>query len=360
MIMEEKNNKEIDIIALCVLVFKHWRYLARFAIIGVVFGLIVAFSIPKEYGSNVVLAPEFSSGMSGLSNNLSDLASSFGVDLGSNMSTMDAIYPDLYPDIFESTEFIQSLYNVPVRLQKDTTQRTYLNHILNDFKTPWWNYPKAWLSQLLKPSELLPNEKGGKVDPYAMTRKQWDIYNGVSSAISCVVDKKTSVISISVTDQDPMVAAIISDTLQFRLQEYITNYRTNKARRDVEHYKRLAEQAKKEYETVRIKYVASSDAHRNVSLMAASAKIEDLENDMGLKYNVYTQSMAQLKIAEAKLQERMPAFTMIQPAKVNLKPVSTPKIVILFIWTFLFCVLGATIVLWKEYKKDKTILPFIK
>lgn len=347
------NNKtrEIDLIKLCVLVLKQWQFLSRFAVAGIIIGVIIAFSIPKQYGSSVILAPEFSSGSASLSNSLSDLASSFGVDLGNSKSSMDAIYPDLYPDIFESTEFIQSLYEVPVRLQKDSNTRTYIDHIIKDGKMPWWNYPKAWLSEFLKPSDPLPRKGEGKIDPYDMNRTQWDIYKSISSSISCIVDKKTSVITISVKDQDPLVAAILVDTLQLRLQEYIIDYRTNKARRDVEHYKQLTEQAKKEYEDVRNKYIASSDAHLNVSLMAASAKIEDLENDMGIKYNVYTQSMTQLKLAEAKLQERIPAFTIIQPAKVNPQPVSTPKIVILLIWIMLSLAIGIGIILFRELKK---------
>lgn len=346
--MEEKKISEIDIIKLCVIVLKQWRFLSRFAVAGIVIGIIVAFSIPKQYASSVILAPEFSTGSGNLSSSLSDLASSFGVDLGNSKSSMDAIYPEIYPDIFESTDFIQSLYEIPVRLQKDPNPRPYLDHIIKEGKMPWWNYPKVWLSELLKPSDPLPKKGEGKADPYAMNRTQWDIYNGISSAINCFVDKKTSVITISVKDQDPLVAAILADTLQLRLQEYITTYRTNKARRDVEHYRQLTEQAKKEYEEVRDKYIRSSDAHLNVNLMAASAKIEDLENDMGIKYNVYTQSLTQQKLAEAKLQERTPAFTIIQPAKVDPKPVSTPKIVILFIWTMLSLTVGVVIVLYRN------------
>jgi len=354
--MEEKKTSEIDIIKLCVFVLKQWHFLSRFAVAGIIIGVIIAFSIPKQYSSSVILAPEFSSGSASLSNSLSDLASSFGVDLGNSKSSMDAIYPDLYPDIFESTEFIQSLYEVPVRLQKDSNTRTYIDHIIKDGKMPWWNYPKAWLSEFLKPSDPLPRKGEGEIDPYDMNRTQWDIYKSISSSISCIVDKKTSVITISVKDQDPLVAAILVDTLQLRLQEYIIDYRTNKARRDVEHYKQLTEQAKKEYEDVRNKYIASSDAHLNVSLMAASAKIEDLENDMGIKYNVYTQSMTQLKLAEAKLQERIPAFTIIQPAKVNPQPVSTPKIVILLIWIMLSLAIGIGIILFRELKNKQSKL----
>ena len=349
--MEEKKISEIDIIYLVQIILGKWRLLSRFIIVGGLLGLIVAFSIPKSFSSSVILAPEFSSGSSGLSSSLSDLASSFGVNLNSSKSTMDAIYPDLYPDIFESTDFVQSLYDVPVRLLKDSRVRTYLTHLQQDVRIPWWNYPRIWLGKCLKPTEPILNSKKGAIDPYAMNHTQWEIYKEISSSISCIVDKKTSVITISVTDQDPMVAAIMADTLQIRLQEYITNYRTNKSRRDVEHYKQLTAQAKEAYEKVRRKYVTSSDANTDVTLMAVTARTEDLENDMQLKYNVYTQSMAQLKLAEAKLQERTPAFTIIQPAKVTPKPVSMPKIVILLIWSFLGMLVGAIYILFHEHKQ---------
>jgi uncharacterized protein involved in exopolysaccharide biosynthesis len=352
--MEEKKLfKEIDIIKVLAIIVRHWRFLTRFAIAGAVIGIIVAFSIPKQYCSSVVLAPEFSSGTANLSSSLSELASSFGVNIGGANSSMDAIYPDLYPDIFASTEFIESLYDVPVRLKDDNTSRTYLTHLLKDVRTPWWNYPKIWLSQLIKKPEPLTTGKG-QIDPYAMNRTQWEVYDCVSSSINCLVDKKTSVISISVSDQDPMVAAIMADTLQSRLQEYITNYRTCKARNDYEYYKKLSQVAKNDYEKARMKYAGMSDASTNIVMKSVELKLEDMENDMQLKFNVYTQSMTQLKLAEAKLQERTPAFTIIQPAKVNPKHINTPKVVIMLLWIFLSCLLGTGIVLWKEYKHHCT------
>jgi len=347
--MEKQKRKEIDIIGLLKVLIKNWKYLMRYAAAGAVGGIIAAFSIPKVFSSSVILAPEFSSGAT-LSGSLSDLASSFGVNLSGNKSAMDAIYPDLYPDIFESTKFIESLYDVPVRLQKDNTPRKYIDHLIKEVKIPWWNYPRVWLAELLKPSEPLNPSGKGAPDPYAMNRTQWDVYKEVMSAVNCQVDKKTSVITLSVTDQDPMVAAIMADTLQHHLQEYIIDYRTSKARTDVEYYRRLAEEAKQDYENIRKRYVRSSDSNLNATLMAVTAQTEDLENDMQLKYNVYTQSMAQLKAAEAKLQEKTPAFTVIQPARVNPKPVSTPKIVIMFMWIVFACFAGSVVVLWKEYK----------
>ena len=50
------------------------------------------------------------------------------------------------------------------------------------------------------------------------------------------------------------------------------------------------------------------------------AKQTDLENDMQLKYNTYTTLMTQYQMAKAKVQERTPAFTLVQGAAVPIKP----------------------------------------
>ena len=51
-------------------------------------------------------------------------------------------------------------------------------------------------------------------------------------------------------------------------------------------------------------------------------KQTDLENEMQLKYNIYSQLAQQLQLARAKVQERTPAFTIIQSAVVPLKKAS--------------------------------------
>ena len=53
---------------------------------------------------------------------------------------------------------------------------------------------------------------------------------------------------MSVTMQDAHIAACLTDSVMCRLQNYVTNYRTNKARQDFEFQKGLFERKKKEYE----------------------------------------------------------------------------------------------------------------
>ncbi len=346
--MEEiKKTKEIDLLGLAIKVLHEWKLLLRFVFIAAIFGVIIALSTPKTYKSEVVLAPELSSGGLGLTDNLADMASNFGIDLGTK-SSMDAIYPELYPDIFNSSDFVMGLFNVPVRLKNDDTPRTYIHHLTKEWKVPFWNYPRIWLAELLKPKDT-NSVKGGAVDPYKISRIEDDLCNSIRNVILCSIDKKTSIITINVTDQDPMVAAIMADTLQKRLQEYITDYRTSKARTDYEYYLKLLEEAKQDYEKALNAYAKSSDSNMDLVMTYQKTKIEDLENHMQLKFNTYTALNTQLQTAKAKVQERTPAFTIIQKPIMPYKPSSTPRAFIVFIFMFLGGMADAA---WVLYLRD--------
>jgi capsule polysaccharide export protein KpsE/RkpR len=138
------------------------------------------------------------------------------------------------------------------------------------------------------------------------------------------IDKKTGVITISVTAQDPLICKTIADSLTLHLQSFITDYRTNKARIDVEHYKKLVSASKNEYVRTRQQYGAYADSHTDVVLESYRAKLNDIENDMQLKFQAYSTFNTQLQAAMAKLQERTPAFTVVKGASVPTKP-SGPK-----------------------------------
>lgn len=344
----KKESREIDIIGLAGNVLKEWKTLLLFMGIAGIIGVIVAQNTPKIYKADVLLAPELSSGGIGLSGNLEDMASTFGIDIGGK-SSVDAIYPELYPDIFSSADFILGLFDTPVRLKNDGTPRTYKIHLEKEQKIPFWDYPKVWLAEMRTKNENKKG-KGGKQDPFRISKQEYDLTNAIRDNILCSVDKKTSVISISVTDQDPMVATIMADTLQRRLQAYITNYRTQKARKDLEYYKGLTAKAKEDYEKARRVYGGYADANTDVILESFKAKQEDLENDMQLKYNAYTSLNAQLQAAKVKVQERTPAFTIIQKPIMPYKASSTPRSVTVMFFLFLGIILDA---LWILYGKER-------
>ena len=340
---EKKKTKEIDLLALVEKVLHEWRLLLKFIAVAAVIGVIVALCTPKYFKAEVILAPELSSGGLGLTDNLADMAANFGIDLAGK-SSMDAIYPELYPDIFSSTEFVMNLFNVPVRLKDDDAERTYYKHITEEQKSPFWDYPKLWLHNLLKPKDPLASGKGKKDVPWTPANKPSSI-----STAKAARPPKANITSRCFRNQDPLVAAIVADTLQKRLQTYITNYRTSKARNDYNYYKELAMKAKADYEKARQKYGSSSDGVTNVALKSIELKLEDMENDMQLKFNTYTSLNTQLEAAKAKVQEKTPAFTIIEQPIMPYKAASMPRAVTVLIFIFLGIVCDA---LWILYGRD--------
>ena len=317
--MEEK--KELEVIDLRVVFKKIYERRRLFIkVLPIVFVLSCAFilCLPRYYQSTLSLAPEIG-GTSGLGGTLGSLASSFGLDLGS-METTDAINPMLYPDLMEDNGFVVGLFDIKVKSKDGEIACSYYDYLLKHQKRPFWQYALAWVKKLLPKDEEPAINKGNELNPYVLSKKQDEICKIIRDKVSISVDKKTAVISISVEAQDPLICKTVADSVKERLQTFITNYRTNKARIDEKHYKNLVDEAKADYEKARRLYGSYADSNMEMVLESYRAKQTDLENDMQLKYNTYTTLMTQYQMAKAKVQERTPAFTLVQGAAVPIKP----------------------------------------
>jgi uncharacterized protein involved in exopolysaccharide biosynthesis len=323
--MEEnkiKKSREIDVIGIINKVLAEKKLLGLFLLVFAFLGVIVALNTPKSYTSNVVLAPELS-GAGSMSQNISDLASMVGVDLNSSGASVDAIYPEIYPDVVSSTDFILQLFDAKVKTEDDSV-KTYYQHLSQDNFTPFWDYPLVWIGKLF-PSKPAENIKKAGIDSFHLTKQQNGICNGIRGSITCQVDKKTSVITISVRDNDKVVSAIMADTIQSLLKKYITMYRTKKARNDLAYTQKLFEETKLQYIQAQQRYGSYADANEDVILESFKAKRDEMENEMQLRYNMYNQVAQQLQMAKAKVQERTPVFTVIQSASIPLQASTTPR-----------------------------------
>ena len=130
------------------------------------------------------------------------------------------------------------------------------------------------------------------------------------------VDKKTFVITIDVTDQDPLVAATVADSVRVRLQEALTAYRTAKSRHDLAYVQKIQKEAKRDYDRACMLYADFMDSNRDIVLESVRQQRLKLENDMQLRYNNYNALSAQLLAAQAKVQQDTPAFTTLERATV--------------------------------------------
>ena len=344
----EENNKIINInlpMIVRMLIADKRKVIIYTCVAGII-GVILAFCTPKIYKSTVILAPEESG--AGFSGSLSSLAAMVGMDIKVGQ-TGDAIYPEIYPDLMSSTNFIVDLFPITVTKNETGEQYTYQDYLQHHQKRAFYNYPGYWISNFIKELTSKPSSGTHKVNPYHLTKDEDKIVKAIKGKISCSVDKKTNVITITVEDQDPLIAAIVADSVQVHLQHAITDYRTKKARIDLEYMQQLFDEAKEQYKQARQAYATCADSYQNVKLQSYAQKVEELENEMQLKYAIYQQVTEHLHLAKAKVQERIPAFTIVQGACVPIKHSSRSKVVSLFIWMVLGFMLRAS----KKKKKNR-------
>lgn len=326
-----------------------------YKVLPIVFVLSCAYTLclPRYYRSTLQLVPEIANSSFG-GGGFAGIASAFGIDLTEN-SNGDAISPLLYPDLMADNGFVAELFDIRVcqglveegEVPIDTT---YYQYIKTYQKRPFW---QVWIGAFKK---LFESEKTNGVpttfNPYCVSKKDDAIMEIMRQKIQISIDKKTAVITLMAEAQDPLIAKTLADSVKEHLQEYITRYRTNKARVDMEYYRALSEKAKTEYDSVRYAYAKAYDSNVGVLLRSISTEQEEMERDMQLKYNTYTTMEAQYQANVAKVQERTPAFTVLQGACVPVKHAGPKRMFIVAGLLFLAVIVVSGKILWPEIKKQ--------
>lgn len=348
----EQNNINSEVIDLREVFKKLWSKKKLFVkVLSIVFVLscLWIFPQPRFYTTSVSLAPESSAAIEGGA--LSSLASSFGVNIG-GMASNDAFYPLLYPDVIASSNFIVSLFDIRVKNADGDIDTDYYTYLTQYQKKNIYTEPFRWMRRKIK--SLLPKEKkltiggeNGKANPFCLSEEQDAVVELIKSSISCDVDIKTEVITIKVDDQDKLICACLADSVRERLQKFIIDYRTQKARHDLEYYQSLADEAKAKYESSSKAYADYCDTHSNVILQSYIVERDALENEMQVNYSAYQAFLTQLQAAKAKVQERTPAFTILQCSTVPIKP-TKPKRLIFVLGMIVLAIIGTSLYVIKD------------
>ena len=342
---------EIDLMDLLRKVIGIRKKIYKAAGIGLIIGVIVAISIPKQYTVEVTLSPEMGNNKEG---GLSGLAASFlgsGVTMGDGT---DALNASLSADIVSSTPFLLELsaMDIPVTKNEVMTLNTYLD----EETSPWWSYVIGFPGMVIGGVKSLFTEEDeiasfdktsqGAIE---LSKKESKKIAALKKMITASVDKKTSMTSVTATFQDPKVAAVVADSVVKKLQEYIIDYRTFKAKEDCVYLEKLFKERQQEYYVAQKKYADYLDSHDNLILQSVRAEQERLQNDMSLAYQVYSQVASQLQVARAKVQEEKPVFAVVEPAVVPLEPSGTSKKIYVLAFVFLaVCI----VIFWNLFGKD--------
>lgn len=325
----EEEYEEIDLLELLRSLLKEWKSILLWAGVAAAVGILIAFSIPDQYSVTAKMVPER---VRQSNNNVSAIASMAGINLGAS-STSDAFSPDLYPVIISSNPFVTDLFPIPVeyKWKKEAVSSDYYSYMLNIYREPWWVFLKRLPSKLKSLfRKTTPVTGYENLDLSRLTSEQSRVASRIRNSLSLKVDKNTNVVSLTVKAQDPGVAVQVATEVVERLKAYLVDYRTEKARRNLDYYQKLYDDYKQKYYSSQQRYASYVDSHQGVVLQRVRTEQERLQNEMNLHFQLYNSCAQQLQAAEAKVQEETPVFTMINPPVRPLGPSAPSRGMIIF------------------------------
>lgn len=346
-----KTENQVDLLELTRTVWTRRRLVLKYAIVGAVLGLIIAFSIPKTYVTAVKLAPENKTGQN--AGNMSGLAAMAGINLGQNIN-QDGITVEIYPEIVSSTPFLLEFSEIPVHLVSEPEKEMTLMEYLSEHqKQPWWRYITGLPGKAMGWVRSIGKAKPGPVPPLDSVAifnlpEEYKLFTGqLMGKIETNIDKKTSLLSIAVTMQDPWISALVADSVVTKLQRYMILYKTQKTRHDLEQTIRQNDEARESYYAAEDRLVEAADKNRTVSTEALRVRIERLRNESELAFNVYNQTASQVEMNRIKLQEETPIATIVEPAIVPDRPAGPRKMMTLIGVTLLGAFVGILVIVFR-------------
>ena len=268
----------------------HRGFLLKSVAIGLFLGLLLFFVLPKEYEAKMLTAAE-STAIPEEDEAIGNLAAG-GLAVESP-ARYDALRPSLYPQIFASVPFLDSLSRIPVQLA-DGSPDSVLSL-------------RAYLEKQQK--GLFPLSPDAYIDE-------------LRERISILPDEKTRTVAITCRMRDPLLAAVVLDSLGRRIRRHITEYRTRKEREELSFATKLLAQAKERLYSAQEVQAAFEDRNRDLFTGNARKEQTRLRVQTALAKEEYARAVLKEQAARAKVVRVRPVFAVIEPPTVPVRPVS--------------------------------------
>jgi uncharacterized protein involved in exopolysaccharide biosynthesis len=329
---EEKDIISIDFSAFFKIIWKERIWIVLITLLFTIGGIAYALFAREEFVSTGKILPEIQSKVGGLGQ-FAGLASLAGVDLSSAASAAgggsDAIRPDLYPDVLKSTPFFLELLKIKVRT-KDNKEMLFSQF-----------YDKFVLDNYFKEKDTKINFPTS--NHYIAVSYQTELnLKDLRERIGGVIDKKTGLITVTVKLPDPVVATIITDYSMNFLTNYITNYRIEKSKRDLDFLAERLDAAKGKYFNNQAKKAQYSDQYQlsMMKLQTADLQRERIESEYKISSTFYSTLLQKYEEAKLKLQQETPVIKVLEPPVVPNKRSEPKRAIVVLITTFFGVILG--------------------
>ena len=328
------SEDEIDLKDLIIPIWKARKQILAIAILCGILGGIIGFLTPATYTANSTFLPQTAQAGGGLSGSLGGLASLAGINLSTGAAGGGEIPPSMYATVLASEPFRKRILDATIWLDGDSL--SYRKYLLNQ--------PKSLVGTVLEYTIGLPGKLAGTGNKesslpspgelQALSEDENKLHKALADKISIANDKKEGVVSLSVVEGDPLIAAQVAKITEEVLQDWIIEHKAKNAKAQYDFIEKQFESKQKEFFSIQDQLAGYMDRNQNVLSATYLTRLERLQAEFDLVNTVYSELAKQKEQAAIQLSKDTPTFSVLDPVKVP-KEKTGPKKSIYVLGAFL-------------------------
>lgn len=346
---DKDKHEEIDLVELMRLLWGRRRFILRVAGAVVFAGLFLALFGEVKYTAGSVIVPQTGKNVPG--GNLQGLAAIAGINFAA-AEQGELLSPMIYPMVVASVPFRKQLIYTEITVEGHDEPVTLLAYFTEKGYRKFSLFPFLKIYTIGLPGLVMGAIKGSGEPPAptrdtieTLTRREYRCMKILSKHLTVTVNEKNGYISLSATMPEPLMAAQVAARAQELLQEYITRFKIEKVKANLDFVEARFLEVKADFEAKQGMLARFRDANRDMSSAVARTREASLENEYDLAFSIYSEMARQREQASIKVKEDTPTFTVVEPVTVPPEKSSPKRMLIVTVSLLLGLLLGAGLAL---------------
>lgn len=324
-IIADNNSDEIDITEILKKLWVKRSFIIKLTVAFLLLGLFVALFSPVQYTSTCTVVPQ--SGNSSGGGGLGGVAAIMGVNLGTAMMTEGTLSPVMYPEIIKSVPFTREIMKTEVIVEKSNGQPITLYDYYTDKQYRDFNLLGAIKKYTIGLPGVLIGAIRGDKEPeivessligdsntvFKLTEEEKRVYDAIQEAVQINPNSKDGYVTIGYVFPEAKVAAQVTDKIYRTLEEYVSQFKSEKLNDNLEFVEISYETARTDFLNAQDRLTAFQDANRVLSTASARSMETRLRNEYDIAFTLYRELATQREQAKIAVKENQTILTLVNP-----------------------------------------------
>jgi uncharacterized protein involved in exopolysaccharide biosynthesis len=308
-----------------------------------ILGGIVGFLTPATYTAGSTFLPQTTQS-GGAGGSLGGLAALAGINLSTGGGGGGEIPPSMYATVLASEPFRKRILDAKIWVNGDSvTYRNYLesqpSSALGTIQEYTIGLPGKLIGVFTSSEE--PKVGGTDIELQPLSDSEYALHNSMAGKISIANDKKEGVVSLTVVEGNPLIAAQVAKVTEEVLQDWIIEHKIKNAKAQYDFIEKQFDTKQKEFFSIQVQLAGYMDRNQNVLSATYLTRLERLQAEFDLVNTVYSELAKQKEQAAIQLSKDTPTFSVLDPVKVPKEKTGPKKSIYILVAFFIGLFLAA-------------------